>query len=311
MNQDDVLHRLVRRLLPQAIRKSIWEMRQDPARWWLGWRYEWLYRGGYVRRGPFHFRLHRHEEVSRAIYVDGNYGPGVLKLLLQTAPHFHSFIDCGANIGAISVPMGAHSGLPALAVEPAPVNASLLDANLQVNALSSRVKLVTVALGETRGRMPIYLCESNQGDVRLWREGTSNRQSMEVDLMPLDDVVAMNPSIRPPFLVKIDVQGYEYNVLRGARAVLAAPILILAEFWPEGLRGAGCSVEAYEALIAESKLTVYEVATNRLQGLRPVRSLESLAKRFIGENFCDLVMTNRTLEEVGLSHLLVNEDSSF
>ena len=169
-----------------------------------------------------------------------------------------------------------------------------------MNGLAGRVDVCQFAAGEVAGALNIYLSETNKGDHRLWCPQES-RPSEQVQVVPLDDLVARYPSIQPPVLLKIDVQGFEFKVLSGARRVLLEPCLILAEFWPAGLAATGCELLQFEALLASRNMSIFELQSGRL---KPVSSLQGLAPGFTGDNFCDLVITNMDLPEAGLADLL-------
>jgi FkbM family methyltransferase len=296
-----LVRRVARRVLPQPTREYLLD--HHPLTIWRRMTYDWLYQGGVVNREGLKYRLYRREEVSRAMYTDGHFEGKVQQLLLQVSPKFQSFIDCGANIGAISIPFGIRVGLPALAVEPVPGNIALLEENLRLNGLEHRVQVVRAALGEAHGRLPMDLADANQGDHRLWRSQGLHRPSIEVDVVTLDELIAENPQIQPPYLVKIDVQGYEFHVLLGARAATSSPILIVAEFWPEGLVGAGCRLSDFAALLRDRNLSVYEITPKPMR-LQIISSIESMGSRFSGDEHCNILITNLSLKQLGLEHLL-------
>ena len=157
------------------------------------------------------------------------------------------FIDCGANIGWYSVLAGA-LGAKVLAFEPMPANARLLRQNLDRNDFPGGVRLYELALGERRGQAELHLSKNNQGDHRLHvgmaTDPTKQRQTATVTVDRLDAV--LEPSLSRPHVIKLDTQGSEVAVLRGAtNAWLPAPglhdVVIFTEFWPYGLARCGSS----------------------------------------------------------------------
>ena len=69
-------------------------------------------------------------------------------------------------------------------------------------------------------------------------DGGEDRHGVDVSLIALDDYFTPG---QPLDFMKIDVQGFEMSVLKGATRVLAENrnIAVLMEFWPYGLRKAG------------------------------------------------------------------------
>jgi len=124
-------------------------------------------------------------------------------LLSQFAPD-RVFVDVGANVGAYSL-RAAAKGMQVVSFEPNPENVALLRKNAELNRLS--LDLHECALGSSEGR------------VRLSQTGGTSKvtenEGIEVPLATLD-------SFNLPWvdLMKIDVEGYEFDVVEGARKTL-------------------------------------------------------------------------------------------
>ena len=150
----------------------------------------------------------------------------VLELGLDLIAPGSRVIDVGANIGVYALPWAAaNASVTVHAFEPNPTVRARLARNVALNRLGARVRLHLEALSDRAGTATLYgsddLSSLNQGV----HAGTA--ASVEVPLARLDDVVGgEGPSIS---LVKIDVQGHELEVLRGADALLSRdrPALIL------------------------------------------------------------------------------------
>jgi FkbM family methyltransferase len=132
------------------------------------------------------------------------------------------FLDIGANIGVWSVEFGKLSNGNIFSFEPIPNTFNQLCGNIFVNYLSN-VKLCNLALGHEKGSFQMYIPEAfNIGayksvDDNFDNENITHRNSLiTVRVTTLDRYFEkyIKESINIS-LIKIDVEGYEINVLKG------------------------------------------------------------------------------------------------
>jgi FkbM family methyltransferase len=142
-------------------------------------------------------------------------------------------LDVGANVGLVTLPVAARlsrgTGL-VIAVEPVPANAARLQQVVALNGLQSHVRVLAVALGDEPGWVTLHVDpEAPTGNAAM-RGAPARARAMQVPAVRLDDLRTAG-DLPPIDLVKLDVEGAEVRVLRGAAAVLAAdrPVL-LGEF---------------------------------------------------------------------------------
>jgi FkbM family methyltransferase len=147
-----------------------------------------------------------------------------------------TIVDVGANIGIHARFLSRLTGNNGRvhAFEPSPANFSRLKENI---AGRPNVTAVHAAVGEKSGMIGLFLSDALNVDHRTYDDG-NGRKRIEVPLVGLDEY--FRPGTTIDFL-KIDVQGYEDSVLRGAARILQENpgIKGLIEFWPYGLRKAG------------------------------------------------------------------------
>jgi FkbM family methyltransferase len=132
-------------------------------------------------------------------------------------------LDIGANAGNYSLLFGFCVGPTGkvFAFEPAPEAFAGLTRHLELNALKSVVWPVQAALSDRPGEAH-FLAHGFQGGNRLLGRGerVPAEFTLRVPCLTVDDFCAAR-KITPDF-IKIDVEGYELAVLRGARQTIKA-----------------------------------------------------------------------------------------
>jgi len=143
-------------------------------------------------------------------------------------------IDVGANRGQFTLACRlAKPGVAVVAFEPIPDEASTFR---RVHSQASGVTLIESALGESTGTATLHLSKSadsssllpiGQRQTECFRD-TAEVGTIQVTVNRLDDL-ANHWHGRSSQLLKLDVQGYELNVLRGAVQTLGACKFVYAE----------------------------------------------------------------------------------
>lgn len=132
-------------------------------------------------------------------------------------------LDIGANVGLFSVTMGNTVGKVGrvIAFEPAPANLQRLQVNLDRNMLGT-VQVIPCALGNTSGSMMLQLASDPAFPSLVKVElGFADGSAVPVDVRRLDMV--WEDAGRPVIaLIKLDVEGAETDVIRGAEKLLLA-----------------------------------------------------------------------------------------
>jgi FkbM family methyltransferase len=121
-------------------------------------------------------------------------------------------LDVGANVGVYGLLAGKSTGCNVIACEPAPDTFRTLSDNTRLNRLDDRIELHNAAVGDADGSLTISVGQHGLNHV-VEGGGTVVPQRR------LDDIVGD----REARALKLDVEGYEMHVLRGATRILANP----------------------------------------------------------------------------------------
>ncbi len=129
------------------------------------------------------------------------------------------FYDVGANAGSYSLLAAAAGATTVHAFEPSSGTADVLEQNIGLNLLSDRVLVHRCALGEAPGSVRFTMGGDTTNHVAA---ASDSQEHEEVPVGTLDSF--HEPGV--PSFVKIDVEGYEEFVLKGARSLLQDPALM-------------------------------------------------------------------------------------
>ncbi|MFO0710549.1 MAG: FkbM family methyltransferase [Sandaracinus sp.] len=121
------------------------------------------------------------------------------------------FVDVGANVGSYTVLAGGVSGARVIACEPIAATRARLERNVAVNQLQARTRVEAVAVSDHDGTVSMTSDRDTMNTVAL--EG-----GVEVPARTLDTLLAGEV----PRVLKVDVEGHEAAVLRGASRTLAS-----------------------------------------------------------------------------------------
>jgi FkbM family methyltransferase len=152
------------------------------------------------------------------VYRLGEYEPAVTRVVRRVLRAGDVAVDVGANLGWYSLVMAQETGPEGHvhAIEPVPAVAAALRANLALNPQLD-VELHQVAVGETSGNLELHQFEDlPHGHTSAATFGRERYETLVVPLVRLDELITEQPT-----LVKVDVEGYEPEVLAGAAGLLA------------------------------------------------------------------------------------------
>ena len=144
--------------------------------------------------------------------------------------------DIGASYGAFSF-VAAHFGGTAVAVDPSPIAARLIRLQTRLNGYGKHIRIVEACVSDAVGEAEMLSSGVfSDGYMRMAR-GRSSSELTKTRAVTIDQ---LTDQFGPPTHIKIDVEGYEAAVVRGAKRTLTrlAPLLFL-ELHNEMIRSEG------------------------------------------------------------------------
>ena len=201
--------------------------------------------------------------LERSIYYFGEYEAGTLSVLRNFLHKGDVFLDVGANIGFLScvVARFVGNGGWVYAVEPHPEIYRILKENIRINKLKN-VRCLNIALGAKVSHARIYDNPSvNRGSASLIRpQGVIEESGKEVKVTAIDTLLE-NKQLRTPTLIKIDVEGFELEVLKGAKTLLEgsqAPMLCV-EYSNLHPQSKGSTLDIHRFIKSVNNYSVYKL----------------------------------------------------
>jgi FkbM family methyltransferase len=155
-----------------------------------------------------------------------------MAFLLHLLRKEDSFVDIGANIGSYTILASGHVGATTFSFEPVPSTFAHLVGNISINRIQEKATAYNIALGSSRGNIGF-----NTGSLDTMHHVAEKNEpvTLNVPVEILDDVMR-NKQV--PLLLKIDVEGFETEVINGAMQTLQQEGLkaIIIELNGSGLR---------------------------------------------------------------------------
>lgn len=191
----------------------------------ITWLQDFIY-SGFVQNedGVFNVR-----NKSDRLYVSPEYEKDLRSYFFKFKQG--TFIDVGAHIGKWSVAMG-NRGMDVISVEPDSDNFETLNHNMIINKIKNYHAL-NVALFNKKGKMPFNrdrFSSARNSLIDTWiKKSNSLESTIDVKVDTLDNITK---NIKDVVLVKLDVEGVESYVLKGAAKLLQSqhPAIIF-EAW--------------------------------------------------------------------------------
>ena len=194
-----------------------------------------------------------------AVLDHGYYQREVLDAIMASIPDNGILWDVGANVGLHAITTKRlKPEVTVVAFEPAPHTAARLIANADLNR--AEVRVVTCALSDTSGIAELSIVTHGNSGLTSLRPWPDVRYEGTI-MCPCAraDELVRSGALPAPNVLKLDVEGFEAEVLRGFGELLTAPSLtaVIFEGTPEA------------PAVPDSLFTIIRRAGYRIEALRP------------------------------------------
>lgn len=159
------------------------------------------------------------------------------------------FCDVGANAGAYTVLAARAVGSSVIAMEPVPKTFDVLMQNVHLNGISERVEARRIGVG--REAASLQFTTTLLGANHVVSQAAEN--TVDAEVLPLDSILGD----RVPLMIKIDVEGFESEVLAGASRTLRSSgrKAVLIEMWAAHAARYGARLDDLARVLIDSGLS--------------------------------------------------------
>ncbi len=208
--------------------------------------------------------------VELSLFRTGTYEKGILDYIQKHFKGEGTFIDVGANIGLISL-FTADQFPKAMvhAFEAHPETSQILDENCLLNKVTN-IEIHEFALGNEEKQVELYdNWDVNRGGASIVVKSDSSN-AYSVQMKRLDGL-----NVGKPEMIKIDVEGFELEVLKGAQELIKQnlPVLILEiSDWRKNAHDSSSEIVEYVKKLGPYKVFKLSGGKERRSKLQEVKS---------------------------------------
>lgn len=157
------------------------------------------------------------EFIQYRLFYFGQWEPNLTSFIYDRLTRNDVFIDVGANIGYFSL-LASKKAKSVISIEASPTIFKLLEKNIYIND-AANVVLKNVAVSDKSSKMDFFIGSNDSLGVSSAFKTDALSFEARVDCKPLHEIVGTE-LLRDARLIKIDVEGMEYTILKNILANL-------------------------------------------------------------------------------------------
>ncbi len=202
--------------------------------------------------------------VPFSVLADGYYEPFQSDILLELGKNSKRFFDIGANMGFYSLALAIENpNLLVTSFEPQPDVYQMMLKNIELNGLQKRIKLVNMGLGHQVEELTMYIPSftgTGGGSLKNLHEDEGEAREIKIPVKPLDTIETALVD-----LIKIDVEGFELNVISGAHGLVTQHRpTIMAELLRKWMKPFGHSPQMFLDKLVSLNYRCFAINTGHL-----------------------------------------------
>ncbi len=218
----------------------------------------------------------------------------IKKIIYLIKKYNGSFIDCGCNFGAYSIPIAKKFKKQNIYAFDASDKAILnLKENIHLNKIKN-IKYFNIGLGDKNGDM--YFNEDinklkNDGSFRF----TKIKKNKKVKINKLDYIFKSKKiKLKKNIILKFDLEGFDFLALKGLKNTLKShKVLIFIEMSKMMLENSKNFTKEFKTFIKKNNLNIYDLKLKIKNEDQIIKSLESLNIK--NETIGDYIISNHKL----------------
>ena len=205
-----------------------------------------------------------------------------------------SFVDCGCNFGAYSIPIAKEfKNLNIYALDASKKAIHNLEQNIDLNKLNN-INYFNIGIGDKNTEM--HFNEEvndlkNDGSFRF----TQNKNDKKINIYKLDDIFKNEKiSLKENIIIKLDLEGFDFLALKGlSETIKKSKVIIFIEISKMLLENSENFSNEFDLFIKSNKLNIYDLDLKSKDVHEIITSLNAaeIKKETIG----DYIISNHKL----------------